>query len=115
MHDLFVCLLWSQVGFEHVAAIEFGGFCLRVFINSQGYGALLYGQYDPVSDAQGCGTGHELLPRTLDIGARLVGKVLIVLGNKRLESNKISVPGVSDLLVTDGIPSEHIAVLLLRD
>src|SRR2546430_10951107 len=45
MHELFVCLLWSQVGFEHVAAIEFGGFCLRVFINSQGYGALLYGQF----------------------------------------------------------------------
>src|SRR5438128_12521840 len=81
MHQLFVCLMWSQVGFEHVAAIEFGGFCLRVLIDSQGYGALLYGQLDPVSDTELFGAGHELLHSTLGLGARMVCEVLIVLGD----------------------------------
>src|SRR5262245_49261330 len=80
MHDLFVCLMWSQVGFEHVAAIEFGGFSLRVLIDSQDYGALLDGQLNPVSDTELFGAGYELLHSTRCLGTRMVGEVLILPG-----------------------------------
>ena len=65
-----------------------------VRLDGQCDGALLYRQLDPVSDAQGLGTGHELLPRTLDMGVRMVGEVLIVLGNQRLERRQFRAPGV---------------------
>ena len=41
MHQLFFCLLWSQIGFQHRAPIEFGGFLLRTGIDRQSDGALL--------------------------------------------------------------------------
>src|SRR5947209_18547125 len=109
MHDLFVCLLWSQVGFEHVAAIEFGGFSLRVRIESQGYGALLDGQRDPVSDTELWGAGHELLHRTLYLGPRMVGELVLLLGDLGLERRQCRVPGVPDFLGTHRIPPPHVA------
>ncbi len=115
MHDLFVCLLWSQVGFEHVAAIEFGGFGLRVFINSQGYGALRYGQLDPVSDTEFLGAGHELLHSTLYLGPRMVGEVLILLGDLGLKRRQFRVPGVPDFLGPHRIPPQHVADALIRE
>ena len=76
-------MLWCQVGVEHVAAIEFGGFCLRVLIASQGHGAPRYGQFDPVSDAQVFGAAHERVPRPLWIGTRMVCEVSVLLGDER--------------------------------
>src|SRR5215475_15539720 len=114
MHDLFVGLLWCQVGFEHVAAIEFGGFGLRALIDSQRYGALRYGQLDPVSNAQVFGAGHELAPSYLWIGTRMVGEVLVLLGDVRLERRQFRVPGVPDFLGPHRIPPQHVADARIR-
>src|SRR5262249_1647122 len=103
MHELFGGLLWRQVGFEHVAAIEFGGFSLRVLIDRQGDGALLDGQLDPVSDTELFGAGRELLHRTLYLGPRMVSAVLILLGDLGLELCQFRVPGVPDFLGTHRI------------
>ena len=89
MHDLFVCLLWCQVGFEHVAAIEFGGFLLRVLIEGQQQSAPLEGQFDPVSEAQLFCPRHELLQRPLGVGARMGGEVVVLFGNVHLEVRPI--------------------------
>ena len=91
---LFGGLRGRQVGFEHRAAIEVGGFLLRVLKDRQRDGTLLDGQLDPVRDAQGCGAGYELLPSHRGLGARMVGEVLIVLGNQRLERRQFRAPGV---------------------
>src|SRR5215813_13380565 len=77
-----MCKRWDTL---HITAIEFGGFSLRVLKDSQRYGTLRYRQLDPVSDAQCCGAGHELLPSPLWLGARMVCQVLIGLGHQRLE------------------------------
>ena len=105
----------SQVGFEHVAAIEFGGFSLRVLIDSQGYGALRDGQLDPVSDTELFGAGYELLHSTLGLGTRMVGEVLILLGDLCPERRQFRVPGVPDFLGTHRIPPQHVADTLIRE
>ena len=61
MHELFGGLRGRQVGFQHIAAIEFGGFGLRVLLDRQRHGTLHDGQFDPVSDAQLFGPSHKLL------------------------------------------------------
>src|SRR6516165_4463644 len=114
MHGLFVCLLWRQVGFEYVAAIEFGGFSLRVLIDRQGDGALLDGQLDPVREAQLVCLCNELLQSPLDVGPRMVGEVLVLLGDVRLERDQFRVPGVPNFLGTDRIPPQHVADTLIR-
>ena len=106
---------WRQVGFEHIAAIEFGGFLLRVLVDRQRDGALRYGQLDPVSDAQLFCPRHELLQRTLGIGARMVCEVLVLLGDLRLERGQFRVPGVPDFLGTHGIAPQHVADALIRE
>src|SRR5713101_8403817 len=98
-----------------LAAIEFGGCCLRVFINSQGYGALRYGQLDPVSDTEFLGAGHELLHSTLYLGPRMVGEVLILLGDLGLKRRQFRVPGVPDFLGPHRIPPQHVADALIRE
>src|SRR5262245_65738530 len=65
MHQLFVCLLWRQVSFEHVAAIESGGFGLRVLLDRQSDGALLNGPLDLVSEARLVCRGSKVTQRPL--------------------------------------------------
>ena len=51
MDYLFGSLRGRQVGFPHLAAVEFGGFGLRVLLDRQRHGTLRYDQFDPVSNA----------------------------------------------------------------
>ena len=53
MHQLFVGLLWSQIGFQHRTPIEFGGFLLHAGIDSQCHGALC-------REERGCLRAREL-------------------------------------------------------
>src|SRR5467141_1643506 len=115
MHQLFVCLWWSQIGFQHIAAIEFGGFLLCTCLDGQRDGALLYGQRDPVSDAQGFGTGHELLYRTLGLGTRMVSEVWVLLGDLGLERRQFRVPRVPHFLSTHGMTPQHVSDTLLGE
>jgi len=85
MDQLFGCLRGRQVGFEHVAAIEFGGCGLRVLLDSQRQGALRSGQFDPVSDAQLFCPSNELLHSALGVGAGMLLEVVMLFGNKHLE------------------------------
>ena len=49
------------------------------------------------------GAGDQLLHGTLGLRARMVGEVLIGLGDLRLERGQFRVPGVSHFLGTHGI------------
>jgi hypothetical protein len=115
MDYLFGGLRRRQGGFEHVAAIEFGGFGLRVLLDSQRKGALRSGQCDPVSDAQLFCPSNELLQSTLSVGARMVCEVLVLLGDVRLERGQFRVPGVPDFLGTYRITPQHVAYPSIRE
>ena len=115
MHQLFFCLWWRQIGFQHRTPIEFGFFLLHAGIDREGYGTPLSGQLDPISDTELCGTGHELLHRTLGLGARMVGEGVMLLGDLCLERRQFRVPGVPDFLGTYRIPPQHVAYTFIRE
>ena len=92
-----------------------GGFGLCVLLDRQRHGALRNDQCDPVSDAQLFCPSNKLLQCTLGVGARMVGEVLVLLGDMRLERGQFRVPGVSDCLGTPRIPPPHVADTVLRE
>ena len=114
MDNLFGCLRWRQISFQHIAAIEFGCCCLRVLIDSH-----VRERSPKVSSTQSAMRSvlarATALSNTLGMGARMVCEVLVLLGNLGLEHGQLRLPGVPDFLGTHGITSEHVAEALIRE